>query len=190
MLVDTNNYAEVDFFKMFLPNEAFELISTETNRYASQFLENNQQLPQYSRFQKWKETNVAEVKAYIALQIAMGLCQKNEIEDYWGTFWLTHLSFSDVMSRNRYQLLTSFIHFANNDQVNRPTRGQPGYDQLWKVIPLMDICDLIYQTVYGPGRNLSIDESMIRYKGRIHFRQYLPSKPYKWGIKQYVLCEI
>ncbi|KXJ19000.1 hypothetical protein AC249_AIPGENE10971 [Exaiptasia diaphana] len=54
------------------------------------------QLSQHSRFQKWKDTSASEIKAYIALQIGMGLCQKNEIEDYWGSFWLTRLCFSDA----------------------------------------------------------------------------------------------
>ena len=30
---------------------------------------------------------------------------------------------------------------------------------------------------------------MIRFKGRLSIRQYLPNKPTKWGIKQYFLCE-
>ena len=35
----------------------------------------------------------------------------------------------------------------------------------------------------------SIDESMIKFKGCIFFRQYMPKKPTKWGIKAFVLCE-
>lgn len=187
VLVDTNNFKEVDYFKYFFPSAAFELISNEINRYASQYLE-NRQLKIHSRFRKWKESNVFEVQAYIALQIAMGMCQKNEIEDYWGTYWLTYLPFTDIMSCNRFELLTSSLHFTNNED-NRPARGGANYDQLWKIRPLMDICDPQYLTAYGPGSNLSIDESIIKFKGRIHFRQYLPSKPCKWGIKQYALCE-
>jgi hypothetical protein len=30
---------------------------------------------------------------------------------------------------------------------------------------------------------------MIKFKGRIFFRQYLPAKPTKWGIKTFALCE-
>ena len=66
----------------------------------------------------------------------MGLLQKNEIEDYWGSFCLTKLYFLDVMSRNRYELLTSFLHFKDNE-AERPTRGEPGFDNLWKVRPFM-----------------------------------------------------
>ena len=43
--------------------------------------------------------------------------------------------------------------------------------------------------VYVPDQNVTVDESMVRFKGRLQFRQYLPSKPIKWGIKVWALCE-
>ena len=34
-----------------------------------------------------------------------------------------------------------------------------------------------------------MDESMIAFKGRLSFIQYLPNKPHKWGMKAYVLTD-
>lgn len=42
--------------------------------------------------------------------------------------------------------------------------------------------------VYGP-RELSFDESMVKFKGRIFLRQHLPAKPTRWGIKEFILAE-
>ncbi|KAL8608785.1 hypothetical protein ACOMHN_065521 [Nucella lapillus] len=39
------------------------------------------------------------------------------------------------------------------------------------------------------GKQLSVDESMIKFKGRIFFRQFLPLKPILFGIKQFCLTE-
>ena len=36
---------------------------------------------------------------------------------------------------------------------------------------------------------MSIDESMIGFKGRLSFLQYMPKKPTKWGMKAYVLAD-
>lgn len=36
---------------------------------------------------------------------------------------------------------------------------------------------------------MSIDEAMIRYKGRVFFRQYMPKKPIKWGIKVWTIAD-
>jgi len=36
---------------------------------------------------------------------------------------------------------------------------------------------------------MSIDEAMVKYKGRVFFRQYMPKKPIKWGIKVWMIAE-
>ena len=43
---------------------------------------------------------------------------------------------------------------------------------------------------YNLGRELSIDEHMIGFKGRTSFIQYMPKKPTKWGLKAYVHWQI
>ncbi|UYV77471.1 hypothetical protein LAZ67_15001134 [Cordylochernes scorpioides] len=39
-----------------------------------------------------------------------------------------------------------------------------------------------------PTKHLTVDENIIPFKGRCSFKQYLPYKPAKYGIKTYVLC--
>ena len=39
------------------------------------------------------------------------------------------------------------------------------------------------------GYNVTIDEYMIPFKGRHLAKQYIPSKPTKWGFKCYVLAD-
>lgn len=43
--------------------------------------------------------------------------------------------------------------------------------------------------IYYPTRELSIDESMVLWRGRLKFRQYIKGKRHKFGIKLYVLYE-
>lgn len=45
------------------------------------------------------------------------------------------------------------------------------------------------QTLYYPGKHLSLDESMVLWKGKLAFRQYLPKKKHKYGVKLYMLTE-
>ncbi|UYV82216.1 hypothetical protein LAZ67_21001360 [Cordylochernes scorpioides] len=42
--------------------------------------------------------------------------------------------------------------------------------------------------VSRPGEYLTVDEKIIPFKGRCSFKQCLPNKPAKYGIKTYVLC--
>ena len=40
-----------------------------------------------------------------------------------------------------------------------------------------------------PGRDLSIDEAMVAFKGRSFMKQYMPAKPVKWGFKVWTVAE-
>lgn len=46
-----------------------------------------------------------------------------------------------------------------------------------------------YEQEYRGHGTASIDESMVKFKGRLGFKQYMPNKPIKWGIKVWSLCE-
>ena len=42
--------------------------------------------------------------------------------------------------------------------------------------------------VFSPGKDVSIDESLVLFKGRLSFQQYIKSKRALFGIKLYQLC--
>ena len=43
--------------------------------------------------------------------------------------------------------------------------------------------------LHQPHQQISIDKSMISYKGLLSSVQYLPKKPQKWGLKAWVLAD-
>ena len=43
--------------------------------------------------------------------------------------------------------------------------------------------------IYTPDRNISIDESMMLWRGGLIFRQYIKNKKHKYGVKLDELCE-
>ncbi|KAF0752657.1 piggyBac transposable element-derived protein 4-like [Aphis craccivora] len=43
--------------------------------------------------------------------------------------------------------------------------------------------------IYEPSKNLSIDESMVLWRGRLIFRQYIKNKRHKYGVKMHMLTE-
>ena len=46
-----------------------------------------------------------------------------------------------------------------------------------------------FRSAYTPEQHLSIDESIIGYKGRLSWIQYMPKKPTKWGMKAWCLAD-
>ena len=150
VLVDTTDFSPVDYFRLYFPENAFELMVEETNSYALQFLDSTVDLSVGSRFANMKPVTIEEMKSFVALQFAMGLCNKHSIKEYWSTWWLTNTPFTQVMSRNRYQQIASFHHFADNT-VDRPGKGEPGYDALWKIRPLLNISEPLLIANYSLG---------------------------------------
>jgi hypothetical protein len=60
-------------------------------------------------------------------------------------------------------------------------------DKLIKIRWYLDYLDQKCSYNFIPKTNATFDESMIKFKGRLLFRQYLPAKPTKWGVKLFVL---
>ncbi|KAL7648473.1 UNVERIFIED_CONTAM: hypothetical protein RMT77_000379 [Armadillidium vulgare] len=81
------------------------------------------------------------------------------------------------MSRNRFQLLLSCFHFADNSQIDKG-------DCLGKIRTLPAIK---FQGVFTPGEQIVIDETLIPRRGWLVFKQYIPNKAHKYKIK-FKLC--
>ena len=86
-----------------------------------------------------------------------------------------------VMSCKRFLQLRRYFHLTDNN-LEVPA-GQPGHDRLFKVCPVLTLLNRVNPALYKTGVDLSIDEAMVKYKGRSFLKQYLPKKTTKWGFK-------
>ena len=84
------------------------------------------------------------------------------------------------MSRNRFEIITKFLHFADNS--NAPDPSDPNRDKLYKIRELFEKLLHNCLTVKPEEKNF-IDEQSIPFKGKSSLRRYLPKKPKKWGFK-------
>ena len=109
--------------------------------------------------------------------------RKYRIKDYWSTDHLIAPPiFGDIMPRDRLLLLLKFPHF--NDNAN-----QSDGDKLYKIRPIMQHLKDKFRRTMIPYGNLCIDESLMLWKGRLHFKQYIPSKRHRFGIKIFIFCD-
>lgn len=59
-----------------------------------------------------------------------------------------------------------------------PKIGDPNFDKLYNVRPLISYFRNSFLKAYNPSRNLSVDESTVAFKGRTHVKQqYMAMKP-------------
>jgi len=131
--------------------------------------------------------NYARVENFVALTIMMGLNEKPAIEDYWAKRGVYYSYFyRAVVSRNRYQLIRRFLHFADNTKWDPTNKDR---DRLYKVRNLIELLLERFQAAYCPTKNISIDEQLLLHKGKLLFRQYIPIKRSRFGIKIYSVCD-
>ena len=58
-----------------------------------------------------------------------------------------------------------------------------------KIKPVLDVLEKTFFENYSPGQELSVDEAMIKYKGRVkRGKVKMPKKPIKEGFKVWCCC--
>lgn len=126
------------------------------------------------------QIQVEEMHNWLRLVLWMGLVQLSEVGFYWSSCTLFSTNFGNVMSRNRFQILSTMIHYANNE-TSDPT------NRLYKLGTIVE--DIMVNSNYcmSPHETLCIDESMILVIDRLFFKQYLKNKRHKYGIKLFKL---
>ena len=113
----------------------------------------------------------------------MGIMKLPSKRDYWRQKrWVFRTSFNQVMPRDRFFLIWRYLHLQDNERPNE-------VDKLWKMRWFIDFLSDRFMDTYTPEAQMTVDESMVKFKGRLGFRQYMPAKPIKWGIKVWALCE-
>jgi len=68
---------------------------------------------------------------------------------------------SEVMTRDRFVEILSNIHVNNNENITQNNK-----DKSFKLRPMIDSLNQIFLESSSGTRELSVDESMIKFKGR------------------------
>ncbi|XP_065667703.1 piggyBac transposable element-derived protein 4-like [Hydra vulgaris] len=151
------------FFELYLTDEICEFIINEINRYASQTINKNE-LSVKSRMRRWLLVTVSKVRQYIAIfyikeffgspRMKSIVCKRriqNPLFASAGIKWL--------LSYNKFKLIDKFIHFV--DFTTLPNK----YPVLSKLSTVWDYLTKKFQEVYTPTQNISIDKSLLLWKG-------------------------
>ena len=182
----TEKTNELEYFEEYFTLEVWKELTHYTNLNAETKRKNNGDKG------KWAPVSIKEIKTFIGLVIAMGIIKLPSLALYWQKKrWFFDIpSFSKVMPRDRFNQIWRYLHFCDEsksgEEQDDPTKPK---DKLFKIRPLLASLLPKYETVYVPEQIISIDESMIPFKGRIGFRQYIKSKRTRFGIKVWVLAE-
>lgn len=170
----------IDCFRLLLPSTYIDELLVQINLYADQQRATKNDRSPFVPIVK------EELLAFIGVNIAMGV-----VSLYLR--WMTTGQPTRFLHIHGFTLyyhvieILRYVHVADNS--NALDWSDPGYDKLWKVRPLLDVVSQQSLELYAPYPQISVDESMIGTKSRLSFIQYMPKKPVKWGIKNWVCAD-
>ena len=179
--IDRNTSA-LDIFSEFFTPTLMDIVITETNKFAD--TRYSLGYARQTHAAPWKEVNLNEMKAFFSLCLLMGVVKKSQLKMYWSRDPMLETPFfTTIMPRDRFMQILSNLHFVDNSQQAHQT------DRLFKIRPVIDAIITNFKTVFIPYQNVSTDESLLKFHGRLRFRQFNPSKRARFGIKVYKVCQ-
>lgn len=164
----------VSSFLIFVTDEIMLNIVSMTNLQGRRTIEN------------WKDVDSDELRAYVGLLILAGVYRSKHESTL--SLWnekTGRIVFRATMSEKRFHHIGRALRF--DDKLSRPRRNSG------KLAPISQIWDMWtrrLEMMFFPGREICVDEQLVPFRGRCGFRQYMPKKPSKYGLKIWAACDV
>lgn len=172
----------LEAFNIYFDDEIIECLVQNTNIFIQLKIRDK-----YARDRDARDTNQVEMRALLGLLIMSGVLRGSHLnyKDLFAQGDIGHHFFSSVMTYNRFLFLLTCLRF---DDVR--TRGERvKTDKLAAIRYVFDNIVEKCKTVFRPSEYVTIDEQLVAFRGKCNFRQYIPSKPNKYGIKVFALVD-
>ncbi len=169
-------------FRKFLTDNMLDLIVTHTNAEIFRVTQ------KYNYAQSFNgDTYREEILSLIGLLFLSGVMKSahENILDLWDTNGWGRNIFRASMSVRRFRFLVSCLRFDDkNIRSHLLTR-----DNMAHCRQLFEMFTHNCRKNYVLSEECTIDEMLRSFRGRCHFKQYMPKKPAKYGIKKFLICD-
>jgi hypothetical protein len=137
--------------------EIFRLLVEQTNLYYHQHIGRqarpSRQLP---------DSTFSDMVTLIALALQMGHKLNGTLHDCWSRLRLSYTLHFTARSWDRFLHILRFLHSAQG-----PDQGKV-YDRLWNYLWHTEPA---FDKFYNSSEHLAVDELIVKFKGRVKFRQ-------------------
>ena len=122
-----------------------------------------------------------EFKVFLGVIILIGVLYKSNnesVEQLWSTLDGRPI-FNRTMSRGKYQQTLRFLQFDNAQSRRHhwsPDKPQP-------IREVFETWDSNLRDFYTCGPSMTVHKQLACFRGRCPFKQYISSKPGKYGMK-------
>lgn len=145
------------------------MILDSKNCYAGLLYNTNQPKRKFSRYSNIKKFTMEELEYFPAISNLQGQKKHSSIRKMFSTDPLYYAPiFHHTLSGRRYEEMLRCFSCCYALEVDIS-------DKLHKVNPLLEKLLLNFRSAYYPEQ-LSLDESLLLFRGRLSFRQYIKGK--------------
>ncbi|XP_067234874.1 piggyBac transposable element-derived protein 4-like [Chanodichthys erythropterus] len=135
---------------------------------------------------QWSDIDWMTMEAFIGLLILAGVFKSHD--EATRSLWHGEMGraiFRANMPLKDFERLSSVVRF--DDKSTRAARRETD-----KLAPIRELWEKWVERLpmmYNPDMNVTVDECLIGFRGRCPFKQYMPSKPAKYGLKIWAACD-
>lgn len=175
----TNLETELENFFLFLDSFVIQRMVQYTNSFMKLFT------TEETRIGNMRLKDDVEIKGLIGLLILIGTFKSGTIEQLWQTDMGIGCDLCIcIMSKRRFEFLLGVLHF--DDYQTRMARKE--LDKFCHIRETFEHIVNNFQKHYTPAF-MTLDEQLVAFRGRCPFKQYIPSKRAKYGIKIWALVD-
>jgi hypothetical protein len=164
----------VGFFSFFMDDN---LLSTIV-QYTNTVLEEDEQ------------TSIIEIRAFIGILILLGLVKKADVEiaEIWSYESIHFVEWISVcMPRERFKQLATSLTFYDEAIEKQHINDKK---RMFKINEIFKPFQKKLEMCLDPGSRLCVDEQLYAFRGNCNFRQYIPSKPARYGLKYWSISDV
>ena len=152
-----------DCLSLVFDDTLLQYLADNTNTYAMKQLA-TMTISSLSLHRNWRPVTVDERKGFIAVVLNMGIVQLTNLKDYWSTDDTTKFPLSSPETDSSRSLACCMWEI----QMAPPSAARSS---------LCLTVSLVFEATFTPDKL-----SVINFKGRVSFHQYLKGNPHPWGI--------
>lgn len=173
----------IDIFHLFVTDEMIETVVRHTNeeieKWKLTYTGDSQQ--SYTSL-----THKSELKSFIGLLYMVGVLKQSGLTvlDLFSPVFGPSL-FRCAMGKNRFEFLLRVLRF--DSKVTRAERRKT--DKFAPFREFWNLFDRNCRENYTPSEYVTVDETLLSFRGRCPFKMYIPNKPDKYGLKIVSLCD-
>ena len=152
----------LDYFHLFMEPSLLDAMVRNTNSYVRWKMAKTAAKKCLEHYidPRWQEIDSNEIRAFVCMNIFMGISQLTRYEMYWSRdLFIGNTGFQNTVTQNRYEMLQEYFHISDREQ--EPAKGSPEYDRLYKIKPVLKHVTANFAEMYQAHKNQSIDEAMV-----------------------------